>query len=386
MPDRPTRREFLQVAAVAGSAHAYGPRVCDRPVRTKAYPNAKLRANFGQPILLPNTRGDVWTSTWADDDNLYCVSDDTDGFDKACHSNLAVHRITGTPPDIKGVTINSMMEYGKDGELKEDRASWKACGLSSINGTLYLSVSRQGYGNQGSHSYSIQECWDSSIIKSSDHGRTWSPAPKLNHAMFPGRTFSTPFFVHYGKDNAGSKDEADKYVYAISNDGGWDNGNWMTLGRVRRDQIGRLDPCDWEFVQGFEEKDVEDRNPIWGPRHDTARCVFRAPDRASMTGMHFIAGLDLYIMPQWHYTTRWSGTAIELHHSPTPWGPFTLFHVHDTTPYGWYNPGIPSKFISANGHELWFFTAGLGDLKGGNGPSDETYKLTLVPVTLDVVA
>ena len=88
-----------------------------------------------------------------------------------------------------------------------------------------------------------------------------------------------------------------EYVYAVSNEGTWNNGNWMTLGRVSRGLIERLDAADWEFVHGFDDKG----EPIWRPRHENALYVFRSPGRASMTGIHYIAPLDLYLMPQWHY-------------------------------------------------------------------------------------
>jgi hypothetical protein len=68
----------------------------------------------------------------------------------------------------------------------------------------------------------------------------------------------------------------------------------MTLGRVRRERIGRLDPGDWEFVQRLGAEG----QPLWGRRYDTAQSIFRAPGRTSMTGRHYIAPLGLYILPQ----------------------------------------------------------------------------------------
>jgi hypothetical protein len=36
--------------------------------------------------------------------------------------------------------------------------------------------------------------------------------------MFPGMRFATPFFIHYGKEYAAATvDNADRYVYATSN-------------------------------------------------------------------------------------------------------------------------------------------------------------------------
>jgi hypothetical protein len=339
-----------------------------------------LRAQIGEAIRYPGCTGDVWTTTWADDDNLYSVTDDTTGFDHACNSNLALQKIMGgPPPHIHGVTVNPMSSFGKAGALEEDGASWKASGLTCVDGALYLSVSRHKYANARGYSYWIQETWDSSLIKSTDHAKTWSAMPQLNHAMFPGRIFSNPFYVQYGKNGEGSKDGADTYVYAVSNDGAWNNGNWMTMGRVRRDRICKLDPGDWEFIHGYDNN----RRPIWGPRVDNGLYVFRAPGRASMTGIHFIQSLDLYIMPLWYYPyaqdpkRRWTVTRWELYRSPAPWGPWARFHTQDFEPQSFYNPSIPSKFISEDGRKLWIFAA--GDF------TDRTakyYGLNMIPVNL----
>ena len=368
MPDSNslTRAAFLRQISLAPLAAAL------RPAKI-------LKASLGERIPLRSSNGDVWTSAWADDDNLYAASDDSNGFNKACHNNLVVSRISGRPPDLTGVTFNCMPEFGKVGELrKEDGASWKASGLTCIDGVLYLAVSRHFYADKRGRNFWIQETWDATIIKSTDHGKTWSVTPQLDHAMFPGRLFSNPFFVEYGKDGAGSANGADEYVYAISNDGTWNNGNFMTFGRVRRDRIGGLNASDWEFIHGYDNQD----NPIWRSRHDNAQYVFRNPGRTSMTGVHYIAPLDLYIMPQWYYThpedpaRRWKATRFEFYQAPAPWGPWTLFHTQDFEPQSYYNPCIPSKFISSDGRRFWLFAA--GDFTG-NG---EYYRLNMIPVTL----
>lgn len=245
--DQPVRRDFLRWGSLAALASAFSANLCApwsagaaRPQQTEKGKRI-VKAQIGNSIRIPNCSGDVWTTTWADDDDLYCATDDTTGFNKACNSNLGVQRITGgPPPNIHGETINAMSEFGKEGELKEDVACWKASGLTCVDGALYLAVSRHyydGVGDKGSdsaHHFWVQETWDASIVKSTDHGKTWSEAPKLGHAMFKGRLFSNPFFVQYGRDGNGDRDGAADYVYAISNDGTWNNGNWMTLGRVSR--------------------------------------------------------------------------------------------------------------------------------------------------------
>jgi len=401
IPSLPARRDFLRRTSLLGLAWAasrwsapWRTELLAAPLAAAAPQSGKkkriVKAQIGDSIRVADCGGDVWTTTWADDDNLYCATDDTSGFNHACDSNLAVQRVSGgPPPNLRGETVNAMREFGKAGELKEDRASWKASGLTAVDGVLYLAVSRHYYDGVGdtssdsTHHFWVQETWDASIVKSADHGKTWSEAPKLGQAMFPGRIFSNPFFVQYGKDSREAMDGAAEYVYVVSNDGTWNNGNWMTLGRVSRGLIGRLEAGDWEFVHGFDAQG----EPIWRTRHDNATYVFRAPGRASMTGIHYLAPLDLYLMPQWHYPhlddpkRRWQATRWEFYQAPAPWGPWTLFHSQDFEPQGFYNPSIPSKFISEDGRKFWIFVA--GDFSSAHKAKDY-YGLNVVPVTLEV--
>ena len=346
-----------------------------------------ISGHFGQATRYPNSHGDVWTTTWVGDGALYSVSDDTYGIDRAANSNLAVHRIVGDmPPNIRAETINPMREYGHLAQFLDDDGMWKANGLTCIDDVLYMSISRHAHPLK--QRYFIQETWDSSIIKSEDYGKTWSAKPQLGRAMFPGPTFSTPFFVAYGQNGSATVDEADKYVYAVSSNGVWNNGSSMTLGRVPRERIARLDPSDWEFIQTFTEQG----EPVWRPRHDTARYIFRSPGKTSMTGIHYIAPLGLYILPQWHYTAlddpalRWKRTKFQFYQAEAPWGPWSLFCEQDFAE-SWYNPCIPSKFISPDGCSLWVFAA--GDFTN-NGEVDSNnnyisyYGLWMMPLRLEV--
>jgi hypothetical protein len=336
-------------------------------------------ATLGDAIRIqPEGNGDVWATTWAGDGNLYSAADDAIGFGEECRSNLAVFRIEGEePPHLLGSMVNPMSDYGALTELGPDHACWKANGLTCIEGVLYLGVSRHLY---YAAPHWVQHAWDSSIVKSEDYGRTWSQAPKLGHSMFPGPTFGAPFFVQYGQDGEGSPDGADTYVYAVSSDGVWDNGSSMILGRVRRDRIAALDPADWEFVHRFDE----DGQPLWTSRHDSASYTFRNPGRTSMTGIHYVSALGVYVMPQWYYTDlsgpapdRWQSSQWELYQAPAPWGPWTLFHRQEFAPEGFYNPTIPAKFMSPDGRKMWILTA-------GDFATQAYYRLHAIPVTLDV--
>ena len=339
-----------------------------------------VTARLGEPVPYRDSHGDVWTATWAEDGELYVVSDDTEGFGKACKSNLAFHRLTGAmPPDLHGTTINPMAEYGKSAELSpKDGASWKASGLASIDGVIYMGVSRHRYPDERlAYAHFIQETWDGSVIKSVDKGKSWSAAPEVGRPMFPGRMFSNPYFVHYGQDGKGPKD----WVYCVSNDGAWNNGNAMTLGRVPRARLARLDAGDWEFFHGFDK----DGGPQWTKRLEEAMYTFHAPGRTSMTGVHYIEALDVYVMPQWSYDyskmdpangkSRWGFTNWEFYQARAPWGPWKLFYRAEFFIEGFYNPNIPAKFISRDGKKMWVFTASYS-------PAMTYYRLHMVPLTL----
>jgi hypothetical protein len=347
------------------------------------------RVKIGEAILFKTpSHGDCWDTTWAEDNKIYCVSDDTYGFDNACHSNLAIHVLTGDKPEnLEGKTINPMDDYGAFFTVQsEDNACWKAQGITCVDGVLFLSVSRHGYSITNPYlPYPIQETWDASIVKSEDKGLTWSTAPELGQSMFPGRTFSTPYFIEYGQNGDGAKDGGETYVYAVSNDGAWNNGNYMTMGRVKRELIGRLDANNWEFIHDY----APDGEPVWKPGHLQAKMVFRAPGKTSMTGIHYLKGLDLYIMPQWHYyklddtrltwKERFNGTRLEFYSSPKPWGPWTLFHYEDFKE-SWYSPMIPSKLISEDGKSLTLIVSG-GNWEG----VQPYYRLWMLPMTLETV-
>jgi hypothetical protein len=117
-PDQATRRPFLQRAPLGMLGWAVTRNLIAAPTAAASIPQAGkkkriLNAKIGNAVRRANCSADVWTTTWAEDDNLYSVGDDTTGFNKACDSDLAVHRISGGRPlNIVGETVNPMKEFG----------------------------------------------------------------------------------------------------------------------------------------------------------------------------------------------------------------------------------------------------------------------------------
>jgi hypothetical protein len=340
-------------------------------------------------------KGDTWSTAWAEDDVLYVATDDTPGWNDALEAskgrNLAVNSFgTSTPPGLVGALVNSMDAYGYGGQLGDDGASWKADGLVCVDGVLYLSVSRHWYGKPETNNVQISK--NSTIVKSDDYGSTWNSEPPTGEPfpspMFPGPKFATPFFVQYDKDGAPPTpvvDEADGYVYAVSTDGYWDNGNAMHLGRVRRERLPDLDASQWEFYTGMENDTPRWQNGLAGLA--AAAPMLSAEGRCGQTAVHFIPGLKRYVMPQWSYpdlTARdfnVTHSIWEFYEAPHPWGPWTLFRRWDWPTEGFYNPTIPNKFIGSDGRSMWLLTT--GDFMTYDRPPDTTkYTLYMMRMTL----
>jgi hypothetical protein len=326
-------------------------------------------------VRYPNFDGDTFSLAWADDGQLYTSADDTlghgaDGRFTETNCNLAIYRVDGTPPDHRMTLVNPMRAFGNRCQI-DGEATWKANGMTCVDGVLYLSVSQHW------HFFPdlIQRTHDASILKSADHGRTWSAKPAAGTGgMFPGPHFSTPFFVKFGQDNAGAFDD---FVYAASNNGSWNNGNYMTLGRVHRTRIAALDPMDWEFFTGLDAGG----SPTW--RRELVRNVVRpitvdggdTPDSTShltpiyrhrgftgMTGMQYVPAVRRFLMGQWSYTDldahKFERTTLFLCEAERPWGPWHHVHTEPNWNNAYYGPEFPAKWFEADGLRLWMTASG----------------------------
>jgi hypothetical protein len=334
------------------------------------------------PIPLVDNLGDTWVAAWAADGTVYTPSDDTKGFHAAANSNIAFNKVTGDDVRaLRGITVNPMSDYGTGGQKGSDGCTWKSSGCHCLDGAIYWVVARHKYGEDSGDPRRRQPASNASIIKSTDFGSTWTRSAKENYErpMFPGSRFATPYFVEYGQDGQASVDNADRYVYALSNDGFWDNGNNLILGRVARSKIGSLRATDWQFYSGGDGMD----DSAWSSPMAQAKLVLDAPGRLGMNGAVYVPGLRRYILIGWYYpagggkiadarhATNW-----DFYEAPKPWGPWTKISTHVWNPQGYYSPQLCPKFTSENGRRLFVMTA--GDWKEA-----KYYRLTIVPLRVE---
>jgi len=336
--------------------------------------------HVGSPVRMAHNGGDTWIAAWAGNDNLYSPSNDTDGFNKTCHSNIAFNRLEGNDPfQLRGTSVNCMRDYGAFVERGPDHCTWKSSGCMWLDGALYWVVARHKYGEESGDAYKRQTAQNASIIRSTDFGKTWSRPAKENYdaPMFPGRRFATPYFIQYGYGHRiVNEDNAGNYIYATSNNGFWDCGDDMVLGRVARAKMSRLHGQDWEyFIGGDGMKDA-----AWSPKMSHAKPILTGKRKFGMTGAVYLPAHRRYFMIAWYYPAGGgkmkdasTHTVWDFYESPRPWGPWTKIGSYNSEPAGWYSPEVCPKFQT--GKQVIALTA-------GNWNDPNSYRLTMVPLEL----
>jgi hypothetical protein len=336
-----------------------------------------------------DSNGDTWDPFWADDDHLYAFNCDGRGFGKK-PQNLAFNRFDGgSVATLTGTQINPMSEYGPAGQRGKDGATWKACGQECIDGVFYAFVSRNVYGNESKDHLMRQTAFNSSLIKSHDRGRTWQRSAEDNYSrpMWEGPRFGAPFFVHYGKNGGNVMlDGAKDYVYAVSTNGFWNDGDSLILGRVARKLLPNLNAADWEYFKGGNGIDAKN----WSKQIDSASSLLKAPAHCGQTPVCFVPALGIYLLISWYNPqtlTKWfepKEMQYDFYQAQHPWGPWSFIRSFSdkflASGSHMYGPSLCAKFQEQRGSDVrvTMFTAGcpFDDVPAG------IYKAWTIPVVL----
>jgi hypothetical protein len=242
----------------------------------------------------------------------------------------------------------------------------------------------------GAQSVSI----DVSNLAGSATGKVYAGFFRLLPSTFPGASFGAPSFVKYGKDYNATVDGADKYVYAVSNNGYFANGDYLILGRVLRSAIGNLKDSDWQFYRGCIGADgTDDANWTSSITDPSVTKLLDNPGNVGMVDVTYIGALQRYIMLDWGWRQRNSGkfersgtTTLDTYEAPYPWGPWTkVGTVQSLDPEAFYDPHIITKFVKvdpANPKKAYALIATAGEWDTSIAPTQPYYKLTLVPMTI----
>lgn len=385
-----TRRAFLHTT---GTMAAAGSLLSAVPLASAAAsPDnsiAEVSLDLNRIHKWNNSNGDTWDPFWADDGNLYAFNCDGRGFG-VTRENLAFNGFAGDGLEtLAGRSINPMLEYGKAGQQGPDRATWKACGQECIDGVFYAFVSRNVYGRASNDPLLRQTAFNSSLVKSEDRGRSWTRGAAENYArpMWPGNRFGAPFFIHYGQN--GGQVEADRareFVYAVSTNGFWNDGNDLVLGRVPRRELSRLDASAWSYYRGGNGMD----DASWTANVYESSPILARPAKCGQTPITWVPALNRYLLISWYNAetlTRWfkpTEMVYDFYAAPHPWGPWSplaSFSDRFLAPGShMYGPSLCAKYQAAHQDEVivHMFTAGcpFGDVSSG------IYKCWTIPVRL----
>lgn len=365
-------------AAPAATPHPEGTPVADPSVPASTF----FSTIFIEPAVsvISDSDGDLWPTTWADDDALYTLNGDGRGFSNEPFADIVMNRVTGTPET--GLTGERLCHGDAIAPIWSDptRFNRKPTGIIAVDGNddgkdeLYAAVQDLAQGDRP-----FDEAPAASISVSTDYGKTWSWTAQ---PMFPDHQFTTIFFLDFGQSNRGARvlgDDGDQFVYAYGIDNNWRDSFTnrvpdpvdLWLARVPIGQI--QDRAAWQFFAGLDAD-----TPIWdwdianrvAVLHDDRR-VYTDAFLTGVSDMTVISqGSVVYNAPLKRYLyTSWTEYTFEFYEAPQPWGPWTLFAHKDFGGYPWIGldggPGcedpknggyatiIPSKFISDDGRSMW---------------------------------
>ena len=353
-----------------------------------ALPIADVRLDLAHIYKWDNSNGDTWDPFWADDDRLYAFNCDGRGFGTQPR-NLAFHRLTGDDPHhLSGSLVNSMDAYGASSQKEADGATWKVLGQECIDGTFYAFVSRHTYGNESHDPFLRQTAVNASLIKSTDRGLTWtrSAAENYRSPMWPGSRFGAPYFIHYGRNGGDiSKDAADHYVYALSNNGLWNNGDDYILARVLRRQLPQLRAADWTYWMGGDGLELGN----WSALIERAKPLLTLPNQCGSGPACYVPALKTYLLVAWYIPSKLKAwfepveMKYDFYQAEHAWGPWTRICSQSDNflvTGHMYGPSLCARFQEQSGSDvkILLFTSGC--------PFDDVpaslYKMWEIPLIL----
>ena len=282
--------------------------------------------------------GDHVVNTWSDDGYVYMAACDH----PLDNRNVTVYRLgDGTPGSssylpngnvpIPTAAPGDTIHWGFSFQQDVDGATWKATGIISVNGKLYLALTRfiyPGVPGSGNELTTV----NAQIFVSSNHGLTWSPTPPFQAAQmaspqFPGRLNSCPAFFNHGQNNNIAVNRSDEFVYCLSNGDPWINSSFRRLGRCPINDFDDVSTAAyWRYYTGGDG--MLDSN--WSSDGSLASWQGGA-GILNMTGTPAYAHAST--QPCWYPNYKggryiWLANGnfnpqyIQVWESPTPWGPW----------------------------------------------------------------
>ncbi len=201
-----------------------------------------------------------------------------------------------------------------------------------------------------------------------------------------GPAVRAPYFIHYGCNGGKvAQDAADQYVYAVSNNGFWNNGDDYILARVQRKMLPRLRATDWTYWTGGDG--LESQN--WAAQIGRARPILTLPGQCGSGPACYVPALKTYLLVAWYIPTKlkkWFEPVemkYDFYQAAHPWGPWMRIRSQsDTFLVGghMYGPSLCARFQEQSGSDvkISLFTSGCPFEDQPSG----LYKMWEIPLIL----
>jgi hypothetical protein len=313
-------------------------------------------AAWTSPQYLPpkNQWGDILPTIWADDGNQYTMMDDggTDTPAKA-YWKQSVAQITGNPPAIRFHHVGNPTHPAPATrvQIHANHALW-----SGPLGPYYS----DGLVEADHVFFAPQQLdWDwnaddpftglAGIAYSTDRGQTWESG---------GHPFPAPIgnlsWVIRGRGGV----YPDGWVYAIDTEREF-NASDLIMGRSRPDIADMTNPASWQWVSGWAKAKGQTW-PQWSSSVAAAAPIARWNSHVTYPQMAYDSPLHQYLLTfTWSYAAAppamWrNGSELVILTAPHPWGPFRFVARQVWFgPSNGYSPGVPVKWISRDGRDVW---------------------------------
>jgi len=277
-----------------------------------------------RPWIFEASEGDLWFSTWADNDEIYASWGDGKGVLSGNNTitDMGIAKITGLRNTLTGenVYVDPVPNDAQEAYSVNDKPS----------SLLYLNQQLIGQFHRPLEDPNLGY-----LAISNDYGVTWErflDSPWTKSAESP---FRCMFFINQGK---AYELNTDGYVYALGVGKEWGWSGEVYLARVPEEGI--LDYEAYEYYSGISAKDSL---PIWSSQQKDANPLEGIAAFQQFSAI-FHEGLGRYIAMTNQYVFD----------SPTPWGPWTVSGEWLKPNWLGYQPGIVSKY---SGEKSFWFTA-----------------------------
>jgi hypothetical protein len=290
----------------------------------------------GSPMRPFASEGDLWMSTWADDDCLYSGWGDGAGVGGGTTwSDCGIARLTGSLPRLAAEEM-CFLAPTEAPAVNDKPSSLLALGERLV----------------GAFHSPLGDAWIGYLAYSDDRGATWARVgfreegdPWLAGGSPWVRDTNSPFrclfFINMGQDYSLNGDGT---VYALGIGTEWAWSGPVRLARVRLEAV--LDYSAYEYFAGT----AEDGSPRWS-REEREAAALPGVRTSEQGSAMYHPGIGRYLFL----------TARALYDAPEPWGPWTYAGSWGgaSAPLRWqggYQPGIVSKDTGPD--SFWFTIAG----------------------------